>query len=110
MADQANQQRDEAEREIVDKAGTDHAFRQKLLSNPPAALEGVLGSALPPNVEISVVEETPSHYYLVLPPAGVAAGAELSDHQLGAVAGGGFMEDTWNDETCVSDSRCWWPH
>jgi len=106
MANNANQSREQVEQNIVKKASTDQAFRQQLISNPRAALESQLGSPLPQGVQVSVLEETPSHYYLVLPPSGVAAGSQLSDEQLGAAAGG--AGNSWNDQSCIGTlgSKC----
>ena len=94
----AGQGRDEVERSIVEKATSDSAFRQQLVSDPRGTLESELGVSLPAGVDVTVVEETPSSYYLVLPPAGVTPGSELSDQDLGAVAGG--SGNSWNDTTC----------
>jgi hypothetical protein len=53
-------------------------------------VEQELGSRLPEGVEVRVVEESADTIYLVLPftPA-VGKGGELSDQELGEVAGGG---------------------
>jgi Nitrile hydratase, alpha chain len=96
--------RDQVEREIVDRASSDQEFRRQLISDPRATLESELGTALPQGVEVSVLEETSSHYYLVLPPEGVAAGTELSDEALASVAGGG-SGNSWNDTSCVGTLR-----
>jgi hypothetical protein len=89
--------RDDVERSIVERATTDSAFRQQLVSNPRGTLESELGVSLPSGVNVNVVEESASDYYLVLPAAGASAGSELSDEELGAVAGG---NNSWNDTTC----------
>lgn len=87
MAQRTIKNRDQVEQEIIQKAAIDAAFRQQLISDPRDAIERALGAALPANVTFTVLEETPTEYYLVLPPAGVIPGAELSDAELGAVAG-----------------------
>jgi hypothetical protein len=74
----AGQGRDEVERSIVERATTDSGFRQKLVNDPRGSLEGELGVSLPAGVDVNVLEESPTVYYLVLPAAGMAAGAELS--------------------------------
>lgn len=103
----ANQSRDQVEQEIINKASADRAFHLRLLRDPRGTLEGELGSRLPPEVNVRVLEETPSQYYLVLPPLGVVAGSELSDAELGAVAGG--TSDSWFDDTCAGtlEGPCW---
>ena len=93
-----DQSRESVESSIIERASTDSAFRQQLISDPRGTLEGELGVSLPSNVQVSVLEETPSAFYIVLPPDGTAAGTELSDEELGAVAGG--SGNSWNDTTC----------
>jgi hypothetical protein len=66
-----------------------------LLQNPNATVERELGTSIPSNIEIRVVEETPSTLYLVLPPQSMAAGQELSDRELEQVAGG---DAGWSNE------------
>lgn len=79
--------RKDKEAEIIAKALKDSAFKQELLSNPKAAIEREVGQTLPPNIEIQVVEETPTKLYLVLPSTS-SVPRELSDQQLESVAGG----------------------
>jgi hypothetical protein len=76
--------RQDFEREVITRAGTDPAFRAELLADPRAAVKKTYGVDLPPSIELRVVEETPSVFYLVLP----LKSAELTDEQLAAVAGG----------------------
>ncbi|WP_336776284.1 NHLP leader peptide family RiPP precursor [Paenibacillus sp. MMO-58] len=54
--------------QIIQKAWEDDAFKQQLLADPKAAIKDVFGVEIPENFEISVVEESPEHFYLVLPP------------------------------------------
>ena len=98
MPGSADQNRDSVERQIIERATTDSSFRQQLISDPKGTLEGELGVTLPAGVNVQVLEESASDYYLVLPPSGAAAGSELSDAELGAVAGG--SGNSWNDTTC----------
>ena len=76
--------RQDFEREVIARAGADPAFRAELLADPRAAVKKAYGVDLPPSIELRVVEETPSVFYLVLP----LQSAELTDEQLAAVAGG----------------------
>jgi Nitrile hydratase, alpha chain len=85
--------RREFELQLIEKAWKEDAFRQALRSDPKGAVERALGAKLPAGVQVKVVEETADTFYLVLPakldraPAG-----QLTDQQLGAIAGGGWTE------------------
>ena len=82
--------RAEMERTLIEKSLQDESLRQRLLADPKAALEEELGTRLPDNIEVRVVEETAETIYLVLPSASpVVEGVELSDQELEEVAGGG---------------------
>lgn len=80
--------RDELQRQVIERALSDQQFRRDLVANPRETIERELDVALPDGVEISVVEETPSSVYVVLPPATTQTGEELSDADLEDVAGG----------------------
>lgn len=70
--------------DVIRKASEDDAFRERLKADPRGTLEQELGTPLPAAVAISVLEETATHAYLVLP----LRQAELSDEELAALAGG----------------------
>jgi len=76
------------EKDVVFRACADPAFRHQLLADPRAAIQAAYGLELPPDIEIHVLEETPSRFYLVLP----AVSEELTDEQLAGVAGGTGMQ------------------
>jgi len=76
--------RQDFERDVVLRARTDPEFKKALLADARTALQSTYGMEIPPDLEIQVLEETPSRFYLVLP----AALDELTDEQLAAVAGG----------------------
>jgi hypothetical protein len=88
--------RSEVQRRLVQRSIEDEDFRKKLLDDPKWALEQVLETQLPEDVEVRVVEESPKTIYLVLPGTSLPLEeeGELSDQALDAVAGGG----TWTDE------------
>ncbi|MFC5403359.1 NHLP leader peptide family RiPP precursor [Cohnella soli] len=54
--------------QIIQKAWEDAAFKAALLSDPKSAILDAFGIAIPESIELKVVEETPTTYYLVLPP------------------------------------------
>lgn len=64
-----SQSRQELETHIIDEASQNPAFRQRLLDDPNAALADFLGMALPPGMNVTVLEEQLGQHYLVLPPA-----------------------------------------
>jgi Nitrile hydratase, alpha chain len=89
------------ERSIVQRSLQDDSFRQMLLDDPKGTVEQELGTQLPEDVEVRVVEESQQSIYLVLPfrSADLQTG-ELSDQELEAVAGGKGTA-IWSDcSTC----------
>ncbi|GLX66265.1 NHLP leader peptide family RiPP precursor [Paenibacillus glycanilyticus] len=54
--------------QIIQKAWEDDAFKQQLLQDPKAAIKDAFGVEIPDNIEVTAVEETPDHAYLVIPP------------------------------------------
>lgn len=82
--------RRDVEDRIVQRAWRDDDYRQALLGNPKAALEQELGSSIPGNVQVKVLEESDDTVYLVLPKRPESTESEeLSDEALEVVAGGG---------------------
>jgi len=60
--------RDDFELYLIRKAWADPDFLQELRANPKAALASEMNQdALPDDLEIEVLEETPNKLYLVLP-------------------------------------------
>jgi hypothetical protein len=80
----ASSSRQEFERDVLARAAADPAFRAELLADPRATIRKVYGVELPPSIELNVLEETPTTFYLVLP----VRADQLTDEQLAAVAGG----------------------
>ena len=72
---------------MVAKAWADDDYKQRLLADPAAVFQ-LEGIAVPPNVELRAVENTDKVMYLTLP---TKPSEELSDEQLGQVAGGSTL-------------------
>lgn len=84
----------EVQARLLTRAAHDDAFRQQLLADPKAMIEAemsaeVTGFKVPDAIEIHVVEETPTSYYLVLPAR--ETDGDLSDEELAGVSGGGSI-------------------
>lgn len=71
-------------------------YRTALLKNPRAVVAEQFQIEIPPHIDVRVIEDTADAVHVVLPHA-VASGAELSDADLEAVAGG---------HTIVKDAQC----
>ena len=69
--------------EVTAMAVEDEEFRTRLMADPIAAIEESLGLTMPTGLTLTVLEETRSDFYLVLPPSG-----RLTDGELAGVAGG----------------------
>ncbi|WNS46995.1 NHLP leader peptide family RiPP precursor [Paenibacillus sp. MMS20-IR301] len=54
--------------QVIQKAWEDPSFKQRLLTDPKAALQEVLGINLPDNITLKTVEEGSNEFYLVIPP------------------------------------------
>ena len=101
--------RSDLERRVIERASRDPQFRKDFAANPRETVEREFGVTIPENIEITVVEETPSTVYVVLPPAPAQSGGELTDQSLEEVAGGGNPRAGWTvlEDTCtVEDPLC----
>jgi hypothetical protein len=73
---------------LVRAALKDEEFRESLIANPKLAIERALGTTLPDNLEVELLQETENLMYIVLPKQIPAKAEELSDAELETVAGG----------------------
>lgn len=79
-----DQERQQLEQKLIEKAWTDEKFRSELIATPKEVIERLIGQGLPQNLKIEVVEETADTLYLRIP----VSPDELSDTELDLVAGG----------------------
>ncbi len=77
--------------QILAKAEEDEQFRVRLLDDPKAAIKDATGLSVPDGINIRVLEDNATDYHLVLPPAG----RNLSDQEIGGLAGGVSDIDSW---------------
>ena len=77
---------------LIERSKHDPIFRDSLLENPHETIEKEAKAQLPENVTVTVLEESPKHFYLVLP---AKSSHELDDSDLDYISGGGFS-DWWN--------------
>ncbi|WP_051261173.1 NHLP leader peptide family RiPP precursor [Desulfovibrio inopinatus] len=63
----SNDARSEVTKIIVEKAKSDATFKANLLTDAKSTLKDSLNIVIPSNADITVLEETPTHLYLVLP-------------------------------------------
>ncbi|MDG3439620.1 NHLP leader peptide family RiPP precursor [Nitrospirillum amazonense] len=68
---------------VVAKAWSDDGFKARLMADPVTVLQAE-GLAVPAGLTVTVLENTPTRYTLVLP----ARPTDLSDDDLDEVAGG----------------------
>ena len=75
---------------VIAKAWSDADFRARLLANPAQTLQAE-GIEIPAGVKVNVVENTTEQFYFVIP----KKVNELSDEELGNVAGGVRRRCCW---------------
>lgn len=78
-------QQDDPISTLIRRAWQDEAFKRCLIADPVAAVAEA-GFELPPGVSLTVLEETASQRYLVLPAK--PEGGAVSDEALNGVTGG----------------------
>ncbi|MFF2093814.1 NHLP leader peptide family RiPP precursor [Paenibacillus sp. NPDC058174] len=65
--------------QIIKKAWEDEAFKARLLSDPKGALKEAFDVEIPEGLELTVVEESAKHHYLIIPQHPAEASAKSSD-------------------------------
>ena len=60
---------DTIKQQIIQKAWEDPKFKESLLLNPKAAIQEAFGITLPDSIDLVVVEESSTQFYLVIPPS-----------------------------------------
>ena len=89
MGTQQVKSRKQAEDLLIQRAQQDETFRRELVANPSEVIARTFDIRVPPELKVSVVEETDRHVYLVLPARSAAsATGELAERELAMVAGG----------------------
>ena len=69
--------------QLIDKATTDKAFRERLIADPKGTISDELNVTIPDAFDVEVLEDGATKAHLVLPPS-----AELSEADLQQAAGG----------------------
>ena len=85
---------------LVRTALKDEFFRESLVANPKLAVERALGTKLPTNMDVVVLEDTDDKMFIVLPMQLPFESGDLSDAELEKVAGG-FL-DAGRDSSLMS--------
>jgi hypothetical protein len=88
MSEAAAPTRRDFEAKIVARAWADESFRERLKTDPRAAVAEVTGVTLPQSVAIEVLEETPEKAYLVIPSNRTA----ISDDDLDLAGGAAYNQ------------------
>jgi Nitrile hydratase, alpha chain len=86
------------EKQLISRAAKDSTFKQQLLQDPQKIVGEMLGTEIPQNYEIKVFEQPANTLYLVIPEhiENNSGGAELSEEDLEAVAGGCSFKVLWS--------------
>ncbi|MDF2667873.1 MAG: hypothetical protein K0R67_179 [Paenibacillus sp.] len=82
-----NEQVQETVASVIEKAGSDDAFRSLCLTDIYAAVKEVTGKEIPQEFKINVIDAKGYHANIVLPEA-KSSSDELSETELESVAGG----------------------
>jgi hypothetical protein len=92
--------RKEVREALVRTALKDESFRESLLANPKLVVERALGTKLPKEMEMVVVQETDEKMFIVLPMPLPFETGDLNDAELEQIAGG-FL-DAGKDSSIIA--------
>jgi hypothetical protein len=84
----------------------DSAFRKICLENPNEAIKKVTGKEVPAGIVLKFIENEGAHLTVVLPDAPVSG--ELSDSDLGSVAGGISIQSSNPNQTDPVQQKPWY--
>jgi len=84
--------------QLIKKSMQEPGFRKKLIEDPKTVLQTEFGKKLPEKTKITVLEEKPDQFYLVLPWDGKTDG-ELSEEELDSVSGGALSYGDYKKKT-----------
>ena len=94
------QQRKKLENILAEKASKDKQFRNQLVNNPKETIGNEFGIKIPDSLNITVLQEDASTFYLILPSVvNLETGHELSEAELQQVSGGNLFDtqcSTWS--------------
>jgi len=100
MSDDIIVSRKDVREALIRDALKDQSFRESLLVNPKLAVERALGTKLPENMEVEVLQDTDEKMFIVLPMQLPFEAGDLSDAELEQVAGG-FL-DAGKDSSIIA--------
>jgi hypothetical protein len=93
--------------QLINKARQHAGFKAELLANPKPAIEQEFGIRLPEHLRVKVVEQSPAHFYLLLP----INRTELSEVTLNAPVGGTTGDcatNCCNSSSASASGWCGW--
>ena len=90
---------------VIRKAWTDPEFKEKLKSDPAAALKEEFGFEVEGDFKINVVEESSEKEITLVIPEDPTKEKELSDEELASVSGGTC--NTYGANTCYPHTQGW---
>ena len=109
MSNEIRDNDDSIFQEILSRSATDKAFRQRLVSEPAAAIEEVIGvptSTLPRPINVQFIEKAPGLDAVIVLPDFLDPEGVLSDAELEAVAGGVYAQEEACTCTCICTNAC----